>query len=146
MKTKHTVRKSKPQAEAKGCVLATFKGEQACIDQTQPKWATLGRERNNTPADDLSSPLLCKPEANPRRGNAAGPDRHSCGTLIPNIVEENMTPKSVSSTAEQGSNPQKATLLSQGQGSPISVSTTTPHQTFNLLARASLPGLKAGVS
>jgi 5-methylcytosine-specific restriction endonuclease McrA len=105
MKTKHIARSSKPLAEAKGCVPATSKGEQACIDQTQPTRATLGRERNNTPADDLYSPLLCKPEANPRRGNAAGPDRHSCGTLIPNIVEENITPKSESSTAEQGSNP-----------------------------------------
>ena len=119
MKTKHTVRKFLPPVEAKGCVLATFKGEQACVDQTQPKWATLGRERNNTPADDLSSPLLCKPEANPRRGNAAGPDHHSCGTLIPNIVEENMTPKSVSSTAEQGSNPKRLPYSPKGRVAPF---------------------------
>ena len=111
---KHIPTKAKAPANAGGYARA-LKGSSSGCDQTQPPvpqrtdGATWGTTSKNTPADNLSSPPLCNPNATPAPGKSEriGKPVPKAGRRIPHLVEDNLTPKG---TSPMGATPRKGSF------------------------------------
>ena len=111
---KHIPTKAKAPTKAGGCARA-LKGSLSGCDQTQPAVpqgtdrATWGTTSKNTPADNLSSPPLCNPNATPApgKGERIGKPVPKAGRRIPHLVEDNLTPKGAS---PMGATPRKGSF------------------------------------
>ena len=111
---KHIPTKAKAPTKAGGCARA-LKGSLSGCDQTQPAVpqgtdrATWGTTSKNTPADNLSSPPLCNPNATPApgKGERIGKPVPKAGRRIPHLVEDNITPKGAS---PMGATPRKGSF------------------------------------
>jgi len=111
---KHIPTKAKAPTKAGGCARA-LKGSLSGCDQTQPAVpqgtdrATWGTTSKNTPADNLSRPPLCNPNATPApgKGERIGKPVPKAGRRIPHLVEDNLTPKGAS---PMGATPRKGSF------------------------------------